>query len=249
MPNIRVSNFEGPFDVLLHLIKKNKMNIHDIKIYEITNQYLEVINAMKELDLEIASEFIVMAATLLEIKSRTLLPKQKDKEDGEDEEDMTKRLMEKLVEYKKFKAVSNYLRDKAIYTGAVFTKKPEIIEDTRKECSNEDLLKNVTMLQLYTLYNELIERYRNKKNYANTIEKRIYVDKYKLEDKMEYILMNIKEGTYYEFSQFVDQCECKMEVVVTFLALLEMIKQRMVKVVQQGSFEEIIVERTADDEY
>lgn len=247
MPNIRVSNFEGPFDLLLHLIKKNKMNINDISIFEITNQYLEYLNEMKELDLDITSEFIVMAATLLEIKSRTLLPKPKIEE--ESEEDMTLKLMEKLIEYKKFKQVANYLREKTIYTGEVYTKKPEIIEDIKKECSNEDLLKNFSMLQLYNLYNELIERYRNKKNYDNVIEKRIYVDKYKIEDKIKYIYENITEGNFYEFSSFVNQCECKMEVVVTFLALLEMIKQRMVRVVQQGNFEEIIVERMEVNEY
>lgn len=200
MPDIRVSNFEGPFDVLLHLIKKNKMNIHDIKIFEITTQYLDVIKQMKELDLEITSEFIVMAATLLEIKSKTLLPKPKE-ENPEDEQDMTKILMEKLIEYKKFKQAAMFLSEKAIYTGKVFTKKPEIIEDVKNDISNEELLKNFDMLKLYTLYNQLIENYKNKQNNANVIEKKIYVDKYKIEDKIEYIINNIEKGTIMSFQR------------------------------------------------
>jgi len=107
--NIKISNFEGPFDLLLHLIKKNKMDIYNVKIYEITNQYIEYIKEMKELDLEITSEFIVMAATLIEFKSKMLLPKIK-KEEDEDEERYKEDLLQKLIEYKKFKKASIYFR-------------------------------------------------------------------------------------------------------------------------------------------
>ena len=95
LPKIKINNFEGPFDLLLHLIKKNQMSIYNVKIYEITTQYLNYLNEMKEMDLEITSEFIVVAATLIEIKSKHLLPKQK-KEEEEDEEDSEKNLLEKL---------------------------------------------------------------------------------------------------------------------------------------------------------
>src|SRR3712207_4469850 len=107
--NIKIENFEGPFDLLLHLIKKNEMDIYDIKIYEITTQYLNYINNMKELDLEVTSEFIVIAATLLEIKSKMLLPKQVVEENEEDAEDPRQELINKLLEYKKFKQVADYL--------------------------------------------------------------------------------------------------------------------------------------------
>ena len=107
---IKIADFEGPFDLLLHLIKKNKMDIYNIEIYKITNQYLESLNEMKEMDLEITSEFVVIAATLIEIKSKKLLPKVKVEEE-ESEEDIEKRLMEKLIEYKKFKAVSEFFKN------------------------------------------------------------------------------------------------------------------------------------------
>eukprot|EP00831_Metopus_contortus_P021665 TRINITY_DN19735_c0_g1_i1.p2 TRINITY_DN19735_c0_g1~~TRINITY_DN19735_c0_g1_i1.p2 ORF type:complete len:146 (-),score=48.34 TRINITY_DN19735_c0_g1_i1:75-512(-) len=121
-PKIKIKDFEGPFDLLLHLIKKNQMNIYNVKIFEITNQYLNYLNTMKEMDLEITSEFIVVAATLIEIKSKYLLPKSK-KEDEEDEDD-EKILLEKLILYKKIKGVSIYFKDKYLNTGEVFSKKP-----------------------------------------------------------------------------------------------------------------------------
>lgn len=109
--SIKIENFEGPFDLLLYLIKKNKMEIYDIKIHDITTQYLDYINNMKEMDLDITSEFIVIAATLLEIKSKMLLPKENiDNEDTE--EDPRKYLMDKLIEYKKFKKVADWLKEK-----------------------------------------------------------------------------------------------------------------------------------------
>ena len=103
LPKIKVANFEGPFDLLLHLIKKNKMDIYNVEIYKITNQYLAYLDTMKEMDLEITSEFIVIAATLIEIKSKTLLPKIKNNTEEEDEEDIEKKLLEKLILYKKIK--------------------------------------------------------------------------------------------------------------------------------------------------
>ena len=109
LPKIKVADFEGPFDLLLHLIKKNKMDIYNVEIYKVTNQYLEYLNTRKVMDLEITSEFIVVAATLIEIKSKNLLPKIKVEEE-ENEEDIEKRLMEKIIEYKKIKSVSEFFK-------------------------------------------------------------------------------------------------------------------------------------------
>ncbi|GIM30548.1 segregation and condensation protein A [Clostridium polyendosporum] len=248
-PNIKVGDFEGPFDLLLHLIKQSKMDIHDIKIYEITNQYLEYLNKMKELDLEVTSEFIVIAATLLEIKSKTLLPKAID-EKQEEEGDPRKNLVEKLIIYRKIKQAAELLKTKSLYTGAVFTKKPEIIEDVPKDKNNnnDDILKNITMLDLYNLYNKLIELYRSKQNTENIIEKRISIDRYKIEDKMEFIKEKISTKEYIEFSSLLFDCECKLEAVVTFLAVLELIKQMSIKVTQKESFSDIIIERMIESE-
>ena len=240
LPKIKINDFEGPFDLLLHLIKKNKMDIYNVKIFEITNQYLNYLNNMKEMDLEITSEFIVVAATLIEIKSKYLLPKVKQEEEEEDDE---KILIEKLILYKKIKGVSGYFKDKYLNTGEVYSKKAEIIEEKKEKINNDDLLKNITLLDLYNIYNNLLEIYNNKQNKANVIQRKIYVDKYKIEDKLEYIRKRIQDENINDFSELIKESECKMETVVTFLALLEMIKQRMIKVYQSDNFGRIIIER------
>ncbi|ATD55168.1 segregation/condensation protein A [Clostridium chauvoei] len=241
MPKIKVADFEGPFDLLLHLIKKHEMDIYNIEIYKITNQYLKYLEEMKEMDLEITSEFIVVAATLIEIKSKKLLPKVVIKE--ENEEDVEKDLMTKLIEYKKFKGVSRFFKDRYISSGDVYTKMPELIQEEEEKIKTEDLLKNVTLLDLYKLYNELLENYRLKQNRENVIQKKIFVDRYKLEDKMQYVLDKLNSVKVFEFNDFIKESECKMETVVTFLALLELIKLRMIKVFQDNSFGNILIKR------
>ena len=238
LPKIKVADFEGPFDLLLHLIKKNKMNIYNVEIYKVTNQYLRYLDEMKEMDLEITSEFIVVAATLIEIKSKTLLPKHKVEE--EDEEDIEKKLLEKLIIYKKIKEATEFFKGK-------YTKKAEVIEEIKGPVDNDELLRNVTLLDLYNIYNNLLEIYLNKQNKGNVIQKKIYVDKYKIEDKFDYLSEKLKEKKITEFSDLMMECECKLECVVTFLALLELMKQRMVKVYQTGSFGEILIERNEEE--
>ncbi|MGL4569674.1 MAG: segregation/condensation protein A [Clostridium sp.] len=251
LPKIKVADFEGPFDLLLHLIRKNKMSINNIEIYKITNQYLSYLDTMKEMDLEITSEFIVVAATLIEIKSKSLLPKAKVEE--ELEEDIEKRLVEKLILYKKIKASTEYFKSMSLNMGSTYSKKPEIIEEV-KDCkvSNEDIFKNITLVDLYNVYNKLLENYTSKHNKNNVIQKNIRVDQYKIEDKYEYLLEMIKESKVQEFDSIMKLCECKLECVVTFLALLELIKQRMVKVYQTTNFGEIIIEgcgESGENEY
>lgn len=242
---IKVADFEGPFDLLLHLIKKNKMNIYNVEIYKVTNQYLRYLDEMKEMDLEITSEFIVVAATLIEIKSKTLLPKHKVEE--EDEEDIEKKLLEKLIIYKKIKEATEFFKGKYTSSGNIYTKKPEVIEEIKGPVDNDELLRNVTLLDLYNIYNNLLEIYLNKQNKGNVIQKKIYVDKYKIEDKFDYLSEKLKEKKITEFSDLMMECECKLECVVTFLALLELMKQRMVKVYQTGSFGEILIERNEEE--
>ena len=244
LPNVKVSGFEGPFDLLLHLIKQNKMDIYDIKIYEITNQYLEYINKMKEMDLEITSEFIVVAATLIEVKSKTLLPKKK-KEEEETEEDPKEKLLEKLLEYRKIKATANYLRRCTRYNGEIYTKKPEIIDDSKlKSKTKDNFLNNITMLDLFNLFNTLINKYLSRQNIETSIQKRIPIDKYKIEDKMNEILKKLEEEELViKFSELTMDVECRLETVVIFLALLELIKIKKVKAIQKESFGNIYVER------
>lgn len=245
---IKIDNFEGPFDLLLHLIKKNKMDIYNIKIFDITSQYLEHLETMKEMDLEITSEFIVIAATLLEIKSRTLLPKIKN--DEESDEDPQLSLVEKLIRYKRFKGAAEVLREKSLYNGIVFSKKPEIIEEKKVDKNNDDIFKNITMLDLYNIYNQLIEQMKNKLNESNVgnMSKTVEMDKYKIEDKIIFIKSLLESKDIYSFRDIISECESKIETIVTFLALLELIKDKQVKVSQDNSFEEIFIERINEDE-
>lgn len=242
MPIIKISNFDGPFDLLLHLIKKNEMSINDIKIEEIISQYLEYISLMQELDLEITSEFIVMAATLIEIKSKALLPVGKREEEEVDSESLQKNLMNKLIEYKKFKKASKYFKEKDLMYGEVFTKKAEVIEIIDNIEIDKSYFRNITMVELYELYKKLIKNYNEKQN-TNIIEKKISVDKYKIKDKVNLIRGRLKFNSIIRFSDLSYECECKLELVVTFLAILEMIKIEEIKVLQYDNFEEIIIEK------
>ena len=238
---IKTSNFEGPFDLLLHLIKKNQMDIYNISILDITNQYIGYLNEMKELDLDIASEFIVMATTLIELKSKVLLPKNKEPE--VEEVDDAQELIDKLVQYKKFKNVAEFLGKRQMNTGVMFTKRPEIIEDTReKKQDAKELLKDITMIDLYNMHIELIEIYKNKMNESFNIEERVQVEVFKIEDKMDYLKGFLIENRNTTFTNIIKESRNKTEIIVTFLALLELIKLKDVKVVQHGNFDEIYLE-------
>ena len=241
MLKVKLANYEGPFDVLLEIIRKNKMSIYDIQVYELTKQYLEHLEQMKIMDLEITSEFIVVAASLLEIKSKMLLPKPKKEDD--DGEDPRLTLMKKLIEYKKIKKATEFFKERSQYSGQIFTKKPEVVEEIKTAPNNEDILKNISMLDLFNMYNELLDRYRGKKNTTNVVEKKIYIDKYKIDDKIEILREGLELGKTYTFDDFIVECECKMEAIVTFLALLELIKQRNIKVTQDGNFTVMYIER------
>lgn len=239
--NIKISNFEGPFDLLLHLVKKNEMDIYDIKIYEITNQYLQYLNDMKELDLEIASEFIVFAATLIEVKSKLLLPKPKQDEVAAEMEDPRKEIIERLVEYKKFKIVAEFFKQKEEEQGITFSKRPEIIED-KKSVDNNDIFKDITLLDLFNIYNSLLKKYLSKMNTENIIQKEIPLDSFKIEDKMIMLDEKINTEGKVSFSKIIKESSNKIEVVVTFLAMLELIKLKVIKIYQEDNFNEIFLE-------
>jgi segregation and condensation protein A len=241
--NIKIENFEGPFDILLHLIKKNEMDIYDIKINEITEQYMQVLREMEEMDLEITSEFIVIAATLIEIKSRQLLPKvEMEDESIADNLDPTKQLVEKLVEYKKYKAAALFFQEAYEKTGMSFSKKPEVIV-VEDDNSTEELFKNKSIAELYEIFLDLMERYMSKINTNSMIEEKVYIDTYKLEDKMKVIDEYLSKKKIIPFSEIINKCSTKIEKVVTFLALLELIRLRTISALQENNFNEIYIER------
>lgn len=240
--NIKVENFEGPFDLLLHLIKKNEMSIYNVNLSEITNQYMEYLNKMQELDLDIASEFIVIAATLLEVKSKALLPKPTKEETSEEENNISQEdLIAKLLEYNKFKYVAGFLHHREDFgSGMVYAKLPEIIED-KEEVNLSELLKNTTLVWLYNLYSKLMKLYYSKKN-DNEIPKQVSLDVYRIEDKMEELKNVFSQKKSSLFSDVIIQCNSRIEVIVTFLAVLELIRLNQLKVVQESNYSDIYME-------
>lgn len=242
---IRIENFEGPFDLLFHLIEKNKMNIYDIPINDITDQYMEYLYAMKELDLEVASEFLLMAATLLHIKSKLLLPSKKDKEEDEDTEtDPREELVLKLVEYRKYKDFSAGLKIRETKWEGAFYKLPEVIDIPRV---NESY--SLSPESLRTFYLGIIERNRKKRTNAATNMKTIMqVEKVSLKSKIRQVLRNLMDKAYFKFSEmFSPKVATKLEVVTGFLAVLELTKLKKVSINQEKQFGEILVERLDKD--
>jgi len=241
--SIKVTNFEGPFDLLLHLIKKNEMNIYDINIVEITNQYMGYLKSMKEMDLEVTSEFIVIAATLIEIKSKYLLPKNKEEHSIDEENDVEKELLNKLIEYRKYKSIAEDLKIMEQDAGIMISKKPEIIEVDDKYIKEIDFMKNITIFDLINSYNNLMQEYTNKMNTDNIINKKILVDEYKIEDKMEELKNKLDCYGKIHFTKLINGYSSKIEIIITFLALLELIKIRGVRVIQESNFKDIYLER------
>ncbi len=178
--NISITNFEGPFDLLLHLLKVNKMKIQEIKISEITTHYLSYLRGMQELDLEIASEFLLMATTLLEIKSREMLPKYVEEVD---EEELKEKLVLRIEEYEAFKKIAENLAELFNKDLFIFTKRAETIE--QDEVALEDLLSGVTMDSLYITYKSLMNRQKEKVNRSYIRTRTVEREEYKIEDKMD----------------------------------------------------------------
>lgn len=242
--DIKIENFEGPFDLLLHLITKNKMSIYNINIYDITIQYIEYIDKMKEFDLDIASEFIVMAATLIEIKSRKLIPEKLNKVEEQEEETSENLLFDRLIEYKKFKKVSEVLLSKYQGQGNTYFKKPEIIDQPKEEAIDlNQIFKDIDILYFYDKYKKLINSYIEKQNDSNPIQTNIYLDKFRVDDKIK-DLKNTSESVL-RFNEIVKPCVDKVEIIIIFIAILELVKQNYFKIIQVGKFTDIILEKNS----
>lgn len=235
---INISNFEGPFDLLLHLLKANKMQIKDIRISEITFQYMAYLNAMKELDMEVASEFIVIAATLIEIKSRELLPKYKEEVD---ENDIKIRLMLRIEEYEAFKEIAGVLKEKFGQDSYVFTKRAETIAP--EELPLGDFLKGISMDTLHLTFLALMNRQKSKINPHVTIDQSIEAEEYRIEDKMEELERILTSTRYVRFLSILEGSKSKSEAIVIFLAILELARNHRVKISQEDIFSEIIIEK------
>lgn len=240
--NINITNFEGPFDLLIHLIRKNKMDIKDIRISEITKEYIDYLNKAKILDLDIASEFLVVCATLLEIKSKEILPKY---EEEVDDEDLKEKLVLRIEEYEKFQNISKYLEKKYNEDLFIFTKRPESIEEP--EVDVKASLKDVTLNNIYDTYMHLLEMKQAKMN--KSLTKRVTIERlsFNIEDKMDDIYRLVKNKDRIKFSYITMDSKSKAESIVMFLALLELTKNHIIKVYQEDVFSDIIIEKGESD--
>jgi len=235
-PRIRLPEFEGPLDLLLYLIKKNEVDIHDIPIAPITRQYMEYLDLMKELNLDVAGEFMVMAATLIHIKSKMLVPVEPTEAEGEDEtEDPRAALVRRLLEFERYKDAAGMLHQKGQIRAATWTRSetalPKFLDDRGEEMLEAGLF------DLISAFKELLDR--RKTLLAHEVEH----EGKSIEQRIEELLDQIHEGESLEFLDLFRSQETKGDMIVTFLALLELIRLKRVKVYQRASFDAIRVFR------
>lgn len=239
---VRLDVFEGPLDLLLHLIDKNKVDIYDIPIVEITDQYLEYIRAMKEQDMNMISEFLLMAATLIDIKCKMLLPREVD-ENGE-EEDPREELVQKLLEYKMYKYMSYELRDKQLDASYAFFKEPTLpkeVEDYKEPVNYEQLMGDMTLAKLHEIFKSMVKRQEDKIDPVRSTFGKIEKDEIDIGQKAGYINQYIKNHKSFSFRKLLEKQGSRQEVIVTFLVILEMIKVGRVSIEQEDTFSDIIV--------
>lgn len=245
--DIRLDAFEGPLDLLLHLIEKNKVNIYDIPIVMITEQYMEYLSAMQaSFPLDSLSEFLVMAATLLRIKSKMLLPKTEE----EETEDPREELVRRLVEYKMYKYAAGELKDLSIDADKVFYKEKSVPEEIRtyiEPVNPEEIVGDITLEKLNATFQMVMRR---RKDWVDPVRSRfgkIQKERYKVEDRMREIHSQIRGMKRINFRTLLDIQPDREMIVVTFLAVLEMMKVGQARVTQEGNFGEIYLDCTEND--
>ena len=240
---VKLPVFEGPLDLLLHLIDKNKIDIYDIPIVEITDQYLEYIHQMEREDLNIMSEFMVMAATLLDIKCRMLLPKEVN-EEGE-EEDPRAELVQQLLEYKMYKYMSYELRDRMNEASRSVYKEPTLpreVLEYRTPVDTSELLSQISLAKLHTIYKMILKRQEDKIDPIRSRFGAIEKEEVSLSEKM----LEMKEyaGNHRKFSfrQLLVGQKSRVQLIVTFLSILELMKMGYIHVEQDELFDDIQVD-------
>lgn len=229
---ITIDNFDGPLDLLLHLIKENNIDIYDIKVEEIAKQYLDYIESMKNLNLSIASEYLVMASELIEMKSRMLLPKREEEDTDEYEEDPREVLIERLLAYKKYKEVTKEFKDLELTRKLVISKEQENLSKYLKEEENE----NLSVSDLVDAFNNLLEKKRLEKPVQTKITKK----ELSVTEKVIKIRDILKEKRKVNFEDLFENSS-KEEIIVSFLSILEMLKKDEIIVKQENNFNNIIV--------
>ncbi len=244
--NIQLEAFEGPFDLLFHLIEKNEIDIYNIPIAQLTEQYLSFLEQAEYKNMDSMSEFLIMAATLLEIKSKFLLPKQKQEQ--EQKQDPREELVHKLLEYKKFKEVTEDFKKREQKAALVCYKEADkAIQELKQSNTEDSLLCGITLEHLYQAFTEVMKRREIKIDKVRSSFKSVERDLYTIDEKIDYIKDLLILRPYVSFHQIFREKAAKMEIVVTFLALLELIKVKEVTVSQQGTFSEIWIRKIERD--
>ena len=243
--DVKLNVFEGPLDLLLHLIEKNKVNIYDIPIVTITEQYLEYVNNMEEEDLDVMSEFLVMAATLIKIKSKMLLPKDEEVEDGE--EDPREELVRRLLEYKMYKYAAGELKDLEFEGNKSFFKKatiPSEVKNVKQEVDPYELISkaDIDLQKLNEIFKSVMRKQVDKVDPIRSKFKEIEREEISLEEKMAEVREQVRGLEGINFRTLLEMQASKMNVIVTFLAILELMKIGAITIKQEEIFGEIVID-------
>ncbi len=236
MDKLLIGDFEGPLDLLLHLIKKSKMEIFDIEISEITNQYLKFIEEMNEMNLDIASEYLVMAAELIEMKSKKLLPVKDEEESELEEENPEEELKRRLLEYQKYKESTTEFRKLEENRNSYYTKAPESLKNYSFDTLEND--GSVSVMDLLDAFQKLLER----QNFNKPLNTKIARKELSVKERVVKIREILKEKKKVNFIELFDDFS-KPYVVVTFLSVLEMAKNKEITLKQDNNFSDIYLER------
>jgi segregation and condensation protein A len=240
---VKLQVFEGPLDLLLYLLDKNKVNIYDIPIVEITAQYMEYIAEMKRQDLDVLSEFLVMAATLIDIKSKMLLPR--DPDDEEEETDPRAELVQQLLEYKMYKCMAYELKDRQVDAQRVMFKKPTIPEEVleyQEPLNVEELVSDITLAKLNEIFKSIIRKQQDKIDPLRSKFGKIEKEEVSLEEKTEYLENYATTHKHFSFRSLLEAQSSKVEVIVTFLAILELMKTGKILISQEHIFDDIQID-------
>ncbi len=233
---VRLINFEGPLDLLLHLIKKHEMNVYDIRISTVTQQYLEYLDLMQEMNLDVVGEFLVMAATLIHIKSRMLLPRP-DPTQEDPEEDPRDALVRRLVEHQRFKAAAELLHEREIQRSAMWTRADGPVAEVVGTAPEPEI--EVDLFSLMAAFRQVLERARARPRVL------LPPEQIPIETRIEQLLERLSETEACGFEELFADVQTRAGMIVTFLALLEMIRLKLVRVFQQSSFTPIRVYKRA----
>ena len=240
---VKLQVFEGPLDLLLYLLDKNKVNIYDIPIVEITAQYMEYIAEMKRQDLDVLSEFLVMAATLIDIKSKMLLPR--DPDDEEEETDPRAELVQQLLEFKMYKCMAYELKDRQVDAQRVMFKKPTIPEEVleyQEPLNVEELVSDITLAKLNEIFKSIMRKQQDKIDPLRSKFGKIEKEEVSLEEKTEYLENYATTHKHFSFRSLLEAQSSKVEVIVTFLAILELMKTGKILISQEHIFDDIQID-------